>query len=231
MTSDITVLVTGAGGSATENVVDSLRRADSGYRIIGADVSPVRLHLSTADDRCILPPADEVAYEASLRAALRAYDVGVLHAQPDSEVRAISRLRNRLEVAMFLPSPAAIELAADKAEFTASMTRAGVAVPESTDFADRESVAIRTRELLSRHERVWIRARVGAGARASLPVRSPDQALAWIDWWVDEKGMHASEFMGAEMLPGREFAYQSVWQHGALVAGQARERDEYLNGF
>jgi carbamoyl-phosphate synthase large subunit len=36
--------------------------------------------------------------------------------------------------------------------------------------------------------------------------------------------------MASEYLPGREFAYQSVWQDGELVAGQARERVEYLYG-
>ena len=36
--------------------------------------------------------------------------------------------------------------------------------------------------------------------------------------------------MASEMLPGREFAYQSVWQDGTLVAGQCRERVEYLYG-
>ena len=83
---------------------------------------------------------------------------------------------------------------------------------------------------MKKHERVWVRARVGAGARASLPVRTGAQAEAWIRWWIDERDMHASDFMVSEMLPGREFAYQSVWQDGELVAGQARERVEYLYG-
>jgi len=42
--------------------------------------------------------------------------------------------------------------------------------------------------------------------------------------------MSASDFMASEFLPGREFAYQSVWQEGRLVAGQVRERVEYLYG-
>jgi len=42
--------------------------------------------------------------------------------------------------------------------------------------------------------------------------------------------MSASDFMLSEFLGGREFAYQSVWQDGELVAGQARERVEYLYG-
>ena len=42
--------------------------------------------------------------------------------------------------------------------------------------------------------------------------------------------MQSTDFMASELLPGREFAYQSVWQDGELVAGQARERVEYLYG-
>jgi hypothetical protein len=61
-------------------------------------------------------------------------------------------------------------------------------------------------------------------------VRSGRQADAWIRWWIEERGMNASQFMASEMLPGREFAYQSVWQDGTLIAGQARERVEYLYG-
>ena len=227
----ISVLLTGAGGSAAANVLDSLRRADTPYRVVGADVSPVRLHLSAADDRCILPRADDETFERALMSTLRTFDIHVLHAQPDPEVRRIGLLRGELPVGLFLPSQAAIELAGDKARFAQRMEQAGVAVPVSLDFTDRSSVAERTQQLLSTYERVWIRARVGAGARASLPVRSAEQALSWIDWWVDEKGMSPVDFMGAEMLPGREFAYQSLWQDGALIAGQARERVEYLYGF
>jgi carbamoyl-phosphate synthase large subunit len=61
-------------------------------------------------------------------------------------------------------------------------------------------------------------------------VRSGSQAEAWVRWWIDERGLLASDFMVSEFLPGREFAYQSVWQDGELVAGQARERLEYLYG-
>jgi len=51
-----------------------------------------------------------------------------------------------------------------------------------------------------------------------------------VRWWHEEKGLSPTDFMAAEMLPGREFAYQSLWQDGHLVAGQARERVEYLYG-
>jgi carbamoyl-phosphate synthase large subunit len=124
-----------------------------------------------------------------------------------------------------------LEVAADKVAFSARMAAAGVAVPESHDFGSMEDVLTVTAWLLEHHPSVWIRARVGAGARASLPVSTPEQAAAWVSWWVAERGMAASDFMAAQRLPGREFAYQSVWQDGELVVGQSRERVEYLYGF
>lgn len=225
-----TVLITGAGGSAAANVVDSLRRSDRGYRVIGADASPVRLHLSQADERFVIPHAASPDYGDAVRWAVKQWDVDVVHPQPDPEVIAVGRLREEVGSATFLPSQAALETASDKSAFARAMGDAGVAVPESAPFTDWESVRAVTADLLSRHERVWIRARVGAGARGSLPVRSADQAVAWIRWWEAERGMSPGDFMAAQMLPGREFAYQSIWQDGELVAGQARERVEYLYG-
>lgn len=225
-----TVLITGAGGSAAANVVDALRRSDRAYRVIGADASPVRLHLSQADERCVIPHAASPDYGDALRWAVKHWDVDVVHAQPDPEVIALGRMREEVGAATFLPSQAALETAADKSAFARAMGAAGVAVPESAPFSDWESVRTATTDLLSRHERVWIRARVGAGARGSLPVRSADQAVGWIRWWESERQLSPADFMAAQMLPGREFAYQSIWQDGELVAGQARERVEYLYG-
>jgi carbamoyl-phosphate synthase large subunit len=37
--------------------------------------------------------------------------------------------------------------------------------------------------------------------------------------------------MVSEFLPGREYAFQSIWQDGHIVTSQARERMEYLFGF
>jgi carbamoyl-phosphate synthase large subunit len=42
--------------------------------------------------------------------------------------------------------------------------------------------------------------------------------------------MSVSDFMISEFLPGREFAFQSLWRDGSLVVSQTRERVEYLFG-
>jgi hypothetical protein len=75
-----------------------------------------------------------------------------------------------------------------------------------------------------------VRAVRGAGARASLPVSSPDQATAWVRYWMETHGLRISDFMVSEFLPGREFAFQSVWRDGVLVTSAARERLEYVFG-
>jgi hypothetical protein len=225
------ILLLGAGGSAGANVLDALRLAGPGHHVVGADISALRLHLSGADERVVGVPAADPAYAATVAAIVRAHDIEVVLPQPDPEVLAVGRARDTLGAATYLPTQPALETASDKAGFAAAMTQAGVAVPESAGFSSRDDAAAITADLLQRHERVWVRARTCAGARASLPVRSADQALAWMRWWRDERGMPAADFMAAEMLPGREFAYQSVWQDGELVAGQARERVEYLYGF
>jgi predicted ATP-grasp superfamily ATP-dependent carboligase len=225
-----TILLLGAGGSAAANVLDSLRRASTPYRVVGADASAVKLHLSGADERVVIPRATDDGYAGEVVAVVERYGCDVLHAQPDADVLAIGRIRDEIPAATYLPEQAVLDVAADKLTFTSRLGDAGVALPETMAFADIDDVAPATAKLLADHDRVWVRARRGAGARASLPVRSAAQAAAWVQWWIDERGLHASDFMAAEFLPGREFAYQSVWQDGDLVAGQSRERLEYLYG-
>jgi hypothetical protein len=139
-------------------------------------------------------------------------------------------MRDDLPAATMLPRSSVLALAADKSA-TASLLRAcDVPVPDAAPFASIEGVGPVVDALLADHASVWVRARVGAGSRAALPVRSAPQAEAWVRWWMDERGARATDFMASEHLPGREFAYQSLWCNGILVAGQARERVEYLYG-
>ena len=224
------LLVTGAGGSAGANFIDALRRASSDYFVVGTDVVAEFLHLSPADERIVIHDPTHQMYLDVLNEAVSKWDIGLVHPQPDPDVMAIGRLRDRLETKVFLPSQKALEIAADKAEARNVLDVAGVAVPSGRIFEHLADIAGAIADLLERTSRVWMRARRGAGARASLPVSHVDQALAWIRWWIDEKGLTASDFMASEFLPGRELAYQSVWQDGELVTGQLRQRLAYLYG-
>lgn len=225
------VLVTGAGGSATANVIDALRLAGTTSHIVGADASAVKLHLSAADERAVIPLASDPGWADAIAGLVAKHSIDVVWSQPDPEATALGAARDRVGAATFLPTQRALELAADKAAFADAMQAGGVDVPESRMFASWDDLRTNTAELLTRHPQVWVRARRGAGSRASLPVSTVTQAEAWVRWWVDEQGRSVDDFMAAERLPGREFAYQSVWQDGRLIAGQARERVEYFYGF
>lgn len=226
----VSVLLSGAGGSAAANVLDALRASERQYRTIGVDASPLKLHLSRADVRAVVPRASEPGFVPALQRLVAEHRVDALHPQPDPDVLAIGAARDTLGAATYLPAQATLELVADKEACARHLAAAGVAVPESAAIESLESAGEVVADLLTRHAGVWVRARRGAGARASLPVRRPEQAIAWVRWWVEERGLRADEFMASEQLPGREYAYQSVWQDGELVAGQARERLEYLYG-
>lgn len=230
MTAAVTVLLTGSGGSAAANVLDALRSSDRPYRVIGVDASPVKLHLSLADLRVIVPRASEPGFVQALQRLVVEHGVDVIHPQPDPDVLAIGAARDTLGAASYLPAQATLELVADKEACARHLAAAGIAVPESAPIESLASAGDVVSDLLSRHASVWVRARRGAGARASLPVRQPEQAIAWVRWWVEERGLRPVDFMASEQLPGREYAYQSVWQDGELVAGQTRERLEYLYG-
>ncbi len=223
------VLLTGAGGSAAANVLASLRLA-GGYRVIGVDASAVHLHLSEADERYVVPRSSEPEYIEALQTLSATLEIELIHPQPDGDVLVIGAHRDLLPNT-FLPSQQALETSLDKLALAELLAEASVPIPEVHDFADSVgSVEDVTSDLLSRHSRVWVRARQGAGSRASLPVRDARAASSWIRWWADERGLRPSQFMVSEFLPGREFAYQGVWRNGVLVAGQARERVEYLYG-
>lgn len=235
-----TILVTGAGGSAAANFVRSLRMADAataahlqGLRIIGVDARPEHLHATPGlDERHVVPRCDDSEYADALIRLCHQYGVDLVHAQPDTEVAAIGRLRDRLPAATFLPDNHVIELCHDKLQCQAQLNAAGVAVPVSVRADDDAAVTAVVTDLAGQDPegRVWVRAIRGAGSRGALPVQTGEQAISWMNYWRDMRGVDRHDFMVCEYLPGDEFAFQSLWHEGALVTSAARKRVEYLFG-
>jgi carbamoyl-phosphate synthase large subunit len=220
------VLVTGAGGSAAANFVQSLRVAPEPFHLVGTDARREHLELADLDARYLLPRADDPAYLEELNAVVTAEEVEVVHPQPDPEVRLLSARADQIAARTFLPAAETIELCQDKAACAARLQAEDIPVPQ-TGHGDVHDAAS---DILARHGKAWIRATRGAGARASLPVTTVDQAVAWARYWVETRGLAFEDFMVGEFLPGREFAFQSIWRRGELVTSQARERLEYLYG-
>src|ERR1700710_2085594 len=141
MTIDARVVLTGAGGAAAANVVDSLRRSPVRYEIIGVDSDATKLHLSQADRRVVVPLARDERYAASLRAVVESFGAQVIHVQPEPEVLVVGRHRHELEADTFLPVQDVLETAADKALLAQRLHAGGACVPEAVSFDGLHDVA------------------------------------------------------------------------------------------
>jgi carbamoyl-phosphate synthase large subunit len=224
------VLVTGAGGPASTNFIRSLRLAPEPFHIVGTDANAIHLALSQADVNYELPTVRDSEYLARLNSVIEQEGINFVHAQPDVEVHFLSEHRSEVRAPMLLPGRDTIRLCADKQALAERLSSAGVPTGQTHPVADEAALSEAVNTLLASHARVWVRARRGAGGKASLPVTSAEQAVMWVRYW-NANGVPIGDFMAGEFLPGREFAFQSIWQNGELVTSQARERKEYLFGY
>lgn len=224
------ILVTGAGGSAAYNFIKSLRQTPEKVKIIGTDSQKFHLPLSGADKKYVLPPATDKNYIDELNSVIEKEKVEFIHPQPDIEVSVISENRDSLRAKTLLPEKKTIRVCQDKMLLNSVLRSRGIPVPESRLIKNREDLSYLYKIMIPKHNKLWLRAIKGAGSRASLPIAKLSHANFWIDYWKTNKGIGFGNFMLSEYLPGKEFAFQSLWMNGRLVTSQARERIEYVFG-
>ena len=224
------ILVTGAGGAPAANFVDSLRQADEPFHVVGVDVSPYHLELAPVDARYLVPRLHDPAYLHALNAVIAAEQVDFLHPQPDQEVAYLARRSAELGARTYLPEADTVDLCQDKGALATCLRDAGLPVPALAVAESREALVSGAAAIVEQHGRAWVRARRGAGSRAALPVSTAEQVGPWADYWIRERGLREDDFMVTEFLPGREYAFQSLWRDGELVTSGTRERVAYLFG-
>lgn len=226
------ILVTGAGGSAAYNFIESLRHNPAGekFYIVGADVKPYHIELSDLDKRYIVPRFDDPAYLDRINSIIEKEGIDIVHCQPDGEVAFVSQNRDRIKAKTFLPDNETIEICQDKMRFNQILRDNNIAVPDAFYLEKEEDLEPAITKLLETNEKVWLRATRGAGSRAALPLKNVEHARMWIDYWKEMKGLGFGDFMVSEFLPGKEYAFQSLWRDGEILMSQARERIEYVFG-
>lgn len=217
------ILLTGCGGSAATNFKDALDLTGN-YRFVGVDTNKFMLELSDIESKYRLPSGFR-DYCSNLNQIIEKEDIDFIHCQPDPEVIFIAEYRDEINAKTFLPELITLDRCQDKWLFNVTLAERGVPVPK-TLLVDTEMEIL---TMLNTYGKTWLRASRGAGSRASLPITDLSQAEGWINYWSD-RGLGYGDFIASEFLPGKEFAWQSVWFEGQLVCGQARERVEYLNG-
>jgi len=225
------VLVTGAGGSAAINFIKSLKMAPEEFYIVGSDINKFYIELSPADRKYILPRATEKNYIDKLNELIHKENIEMLHPQPDIEVKIISDNREKIDAITRLPSKITINICQNKFETNRILKRANIPVPETHIIKSEKDLEKYIPDIQEKYgAKVWLRAIKGAGSRAALPITNIKHAIMWIDYWKTTRGIGYGDFMVAQYLPGKEFAWQSIWDNGVLITSQARERVEYLFG-
>jgi len=225
----IHLLVPAAGTGPGNSLIRSLRSGDSSCVIVGCHDDRFVLRKSTADRNYLVPPRAHRRYAAALRHIVRTEKIDLLIPNTDEDVSRASRLRGTLGCRLFLPSRRAITLCQDKYQLTAHLGARGVPVPRTLPVRSEATVSRAFRDL-GRPARVWCRIRSGSGSRGAAPMTHPRQAVNWIAYWREMRGVPARAFTIAEYLPGRDFACQSLWKDGALVLVKTVERLSYFGG-
>jgi carbamoyl-phosphate synthase large subunit len=219
------VYVGGAGGAPSNNFIKSLRESDRGDYIIGASCVASDLFLADAEEKHVVPPAQAVTYPETILRLLGQVRPDFLHLQNDYEVRAISRLRDRvlaLGTKLYLPAAETIENCVDKQRTYAIWKAAGVRVPETILLNSERDLKAAFEKL---GEKIWLRAIEGGGGRGALPTDNYEFAKIWIDRF---KGW--GTFTASELLSEKSITWQSIWFEGELVVAQTRARRSWNFG-
>ena len=229
------ILVLGAGGTAGINFIECLLNyyVGWGYNVIGCDINQWHLKLIESIFGISCHLIDEIGNNDFERVnrineIIETEKIDFIHAQPDIEVEFLSNNRKEINAKMFLPDPHTIAVCRNK--LITSKLLGGLS-PVSYSAND-EGIGYKIQQLqsISDCQKVWLRAVKGAGSKAALPVTTEKQALDWIHYWIETHRLETEDFMISEYLPGKEYAFQSIWKDGELITSMARERIEYLMG-
>ena len=216
------ILVTGAGGIGGVNFVRALRSTGD-FFIVGTDHFPYHIKFNDLDKEYISPRHDSPEFIPLIKDIIRADKIEFVHPQPEVEAEVIARRKDELEARTYLSSPEIFEICRDKYETARILQPLGLA-PKTKLYS--ETMIEDAFEEMGKP--LWIRARRGAGGRLSLLCESAEEAETWIKLWVSKRKAQMRDFMIQEYLPGKDYAWDSLWYNGELVTSYTRMRIEYI---
>ncbi len=219
------IQIGGAGGAPSNNFIRSLRESERKDHLIGICATPSDLFLADTEERHVVPHAADPEYSQAILRLIRKTRPDFLHVQSDSEVQAISRIRDQVQelgVGLFMPAPDTVENCVDKYRSYEIWKQAGIKVPETLLLHSPEDLELAFEKF---GPDIWIRATEGGGGRGALPANNFDFARLWIerfDGW--------GKFTAAERLTPATVTWLSIWYEGRLVVGQTRRRRSWSFG-
>lgn len=222
------IIIAGAGGAPSENVIKSLMEGDKNNEIIGMGSEPMDLMLTRATKKYYVPYAEDIKYKSSLLKVLNIEKPDLIHFQNDLEIREASRMREDIintGAKIYMPSKEVIEVCVDKSKSSLIWEREGIKIPK-TIIVNNEKDLKRAFETFGNSEgKIWIRATEGGGGKGALPADNYDFAKMWID-----KFNGWGNFTAAELLDAGTVTWLSIWYQGELVVAQTRKRNSWNFG-
>lgn len=211
------ILITGAGGSPAANFIRSLRKLKENIFIVGTDSSEYYINRSEANISYLAPSCRDPKYTDFLNYIIKKHSLEFLHVQNDSEVEAISRLREKLNIHLFMPSKETVEICLDKYKSYEVWQKHNITVPKTYPIDTPAELEKVYKQLKGK---VWIRNKSGAGGRGSLAPKNLQQAKAWIDF---QEGWGGA-YVAADLLTPDSITWMSIWKDGELIVAQGRKR-------
>ncbi|GAH24926.1 unnamed protein product [marine sediment metagenome] len=222
------IIVSGAGSGGHNNIIRDIRAARSDVFIVGTNIDKFTLKLSNADKDYLLPPVDSTSYVKKLNALIEAERIDGLVPGGDREVSAVAENREKIRAPILLPRKETVRLCQDKYALNRHLEKCGMKIAHSSAIKDISDVYSAFKEVKKDGAMVWCRIRDSSGSMGSLPVKNAEHAKFWIEYWRDMRSVNTNRFMLCEYLPGRDYAFQSIWKDGELVIGKACERLSYF---
>lgn len=222
------ILIAGAGGAPSENVIKSLIESDKNNLIIGMGSEPMDLMLSMAPNKHYIPYAMNPNYKNALLKLLNIVKPDLVHFQNDIEIREASRMREDIiksGVKIYMPSKETIEICVDKSKSAAIWEKEGIKIPKTITINNESDLKKAFCKFGNKDGKIWIRAAEGGGGKGALPADNFDFAKIWIDRF---NGW--GKFTAAELLDSNTVTWLSIWHEGDLVVAQTRKRNSWNFG-
>lgn len=222
------ILIAGAGGTPSENVIKSLEKCEKNDTIIGMGSEPSDLMLSRAEKKYLIPYAVNKSYKNRLLSVLNHEKPDLVHFQNDIEILEASKLRESILATgtkLYMPTHEVIENCVDKGKSAKIWESDKIKIPKTLNINSPEDLKKAFDTLGDNDGKIWLRASVGGGGRGALPTDDYDFAKKWIDRF---NGW--GEFTGAELLTDKTVTWLSIWYEGELVVAQTRKRKSWNLG-
>lgn len=222
------ILIAGAGGAPTENVIHSIKSGKREEYIVGIGSEPYDMMLSAADSKYQVPYSYENGYAERLVEVIKKEKPDFAHFQNDIEIRTVSRMRDKVleqGVKLFMPSVETIERCVDKGVSAEIWEANGIKIPKTMRINDAQDLKMAFEKLGDNEGKVWLRSTVGGGGKGALPTNNYEFAKNWVERY---KGW--GNFTAAELLTSATVTWLSIWYNGELVVAQTRKRNSWNFG-